>query len=173
MNLCASLFLTPEFGNTLVLLWSYMLIYNVSLFVIFSTLFQFTNSELKTTHSFSSIGANQFYSATLIISLFSMAGVPPFCGFFAKVFLFTLLANAHFFVLFPFFFLILFIGLYFYIQNIRFLNSRAGADFHPIIELNLRNSPLYYYLTFTILFFLIFGFIFTEDIILIMSWLLF
>jgi NADH:ubiquinone oxidoreductase subunit 2 (subunit N) len=79
-----------------------MLIYNVSLFVIFSTLFQFTNSELKTTHSFSSIGANQFYSATLIISLFSMAGVPPFCGFFAKVFLFTLLANAHFFVLFPF-----------------------------------------------------------------------
>jgi hypothetical protein len=32
---------------------------------------------------------------------------------------------------------------------------------------------LYYYLTFTILFFLIFGFIFTEDIILIMSWLLF
>jgi NADH:ubiquinone oxidoreductase subunit 2 (subunit N) len=98
-----------------------------------------------------------------------MAGVPPFCGFFAKVFLFTLLANAHFFVLFPFFFLILFIGLYFYIQNIRFLNSRAGADFHPIIELNLRNSPLYYYLTFTILFFLIFGFIFTEDIILIMS----
>ena len=68
-----------------------------------------------------------------------------------------------------FFFLILFIGLYFYIQNIRFLNATVGADFQPIIEQNLRMTPIYFYTTFSILFFLLFGFIFTEDLIIIMS----
>jgi NADH:ubiquinone oxidoreductase subunit 2 (subunit N) len=105
--------------------------------------------------------------------LFSMAGVPPFWGFFSKIFLFTLLANSNFFILFPFFFILLFIGLYFYIQNIRFLNSTAGANFTPIVELNARNVPMYYYLTFTLLFFLTFGVYFTEDLLILTQWILF
>jgi NADH:ubiquinone oxidoreductase subunit 2 (subunit N) len=102
-----------------------------------------------------------------------MAGVPPFWGFFSKLFIFTLLCNSNFFVLFPIFFLILFIGLYFYIQNIRFLNSTALSDFKPIVELNVRNVPMYYYTTLTLLFFLLFGFIFTEDLILLTNWVIF
>ena len=109
----------------------------------------------------------------VIISLFSMAGVPPFWGFFSKIFLFTLLANSNFFILFPFFFILLFIGLYFYIQNIRFLNSTSGANFTPIVELNARNVPMYYYLTFTLLFFLTFGVYFTEDLLILTQWILF
>jgi NADH:ubiquinone oxidoreductase subunit 2 (subunit N) len=101
-----------------------------------------------------------------------MAGVPPFWGFFSKIFIFTLLCNSNFFILFPFFFFILFLGLYFYIQNIRFLNSTNGSNFQPIIEHGLRSVPLYYYVVNTLLFFIIFGFIFTEDLLLIISWLL-
>lgn len=150
-----------------------MLIYNISLYLIFSTLFQFMSSETKTLHSFSNIGTTNFFNITLIIALFSMAGVPPFWGFFSKLFIFTLLCNSNFFVLFPIFFLILFIGLYFYIQNIRFLNSTALSDFKPIVELNVRNVPMYYYTTLTLLFFLLFGFIFTEDLILLTNWVIF
>ena len=160
------------FINNLVLLWSYMLIYNLSLFLIFGTLFQFVHSETKTLHSFNDISAINFFNKTIVISLFSMAGVPPFWGFFSKLFIFTLLCNSNFFVLFPLFFLILFIGLYFYIQNIRFLNSTSHSNLALIIELNVRTVPLYYYITLTILFFVIFGFTFTEDLLLIILWIL-
>ena len=147
-----------------------MLIYNLSLFVIFYTLFQFTSFDLKTLYSFSSLGVNNYFTRVIIISLFSMAGVPPFWGFFSKIFIFVLLCNSTFFTLFTFFFLLLFIGLYFYIQNIRFLNTTAGADFNPIIEQNLRSTPIYYYFITVFLFLIIFGFIFTEDLLLFMSW---
>lgn len=150
-----------------------MLVYNLSLYIVFSTLFQFVNTEIKTLYSFANLGTTNFFNKTLIISLFSMAGVPPFWGFFSKLFIFTLLCGSNFFTLFPFFFLILFVGLYFYIQNIRFLNSTVGSDFQPSYELNVRSVLLYYYVTLTILFLLVFGFIFTEDLLLLISWTLF
>jgi len=143
----------------------------MSLFLIFYTLFQFISFDYKTLYSFSDLGSNNFFTKVLIIALFSMAGVPPFWGFFSKLFIFTLLCNSNFFILFPIFFLILFIGLYFYIQNIRFLNATSGSDFQPVIEQNLRNTPIYFYLTFVFLFLLLFGFIFTEDLLIIVSWL--
>ena len=146
-----------------------MVIYNLALYTIFLTLFQFVHQNYKTLYSFLDLGSSNFFSKVLIISLFSMAGVPPFLGFFSKIFLFSLLCNSNFFVLFPFFFMLLFIGLYFYIQNIRFLNSTAGSNFTPIHELNLRSSPLYYYITFLVLFFLTFGLFYTEDLILLVN----
>jgi NADH-quinone oxidoreductase subunit N len=150
-----------------------MVIYNLSLYLVFSTLCQFLSTDVSTLHSFSSLGMNNFYTKVLIIALFSMAGVPPFWGFFSKIFIFTLLCTSNFFILFPIFFSILFVGLYFYIQNIRFLNSTALSDFRPTYEFNTRNTPLYYYITFLVLFFLIFGVMFTEDLLLYVSWILF
>lgn len=150
-----------------------MFIYNLSLYVVFSTLFQFVNSDVKTLQSFSVLGLINFFNKILIIVFFSMAGVPPFWGFFSKIFIFTLLCNSNFYLLFPFFFLILFIGLYFYVQNIRFLNSTGISDFQPIIELNLRSVPIYYYSTFSIMFFILFGFMFTEDLFITLLWILF
>lgn len=150
-----------------------MWIYNLSLYIIFFTLYQFKNSEIKTLYSFINLGSLHYFTKTIIISLFSMAGVPPFWGFFSKLFIFTLVCTSYLFSLYPFFFLIIFIGLYFYIQNIRFLNATVGANFQPIIELNLRSVPVYYYISLTISFFLIFGFSFTEDLLLMVSWTLF
>lgn len=150
-----------------------MFIYNISLYIVFSTIFQFINSELKTLQSFSILGLVNFFNKVLVIVFFSMAGVPPFWGFFSKIFIFTLLCNSNFYLLFPFFFLLLFIGLYFYIQNIRFLNGTSGSDFQPIIDLNLRNVPIYFYSTYSILFFIIFGFMFTEDLFIAFMWIVF
>jgi len=46
--------------------------------MIFYTLFQFISFDYKTLHSFSDLGANNFFTKVLIVALFSMAGVPPF-----------------------------------------------------------------------------------------------
>lgn len=150
-----------------------MFIYNISLFIIFMTLFQFVSFETKTLYSLSDFGANNIMSKVLSISLFSMAGVPPFWGFFSKVLIFLLLCNSNFFILFFFFFTLVFLGLYFYIQNIRFLNSTGLSNYNPIHEKGLRTVPMYFYFIFTSLFFLIFGFVFMEDLFLYFYWLIY
>lgn len=141
-----------------------MLIYNIALYLVFSTLFQSVSLNYKTIYSFLDLGSSNFFSKILILSFFSMAGVPPFWGFFSKVFIFTLLCTSNFFFLFPFFFVLLFLGLYFYIQNIRFLNSTAPSTFTPIVDLTIRSVVAYYYLSLTLSFLLTFGLLFTEDL---------
>ena len=146
-----------------------MLIYNISIFLFFTTLFQFISFNTKTLYSLSDLGNTNVFTKILLIVLFSMAGVPPFLGFFSKIFLFLLLFNSNFFILFVFFFTLLFTGLYFYIQNIRFLNSTNSSTFYFPSELNLRITPLFFYVSYPLLFFLLFGFFFTDDLFLLIS----
>ena len=141
-----------------------MVIYNLSLALVFTTLFQFINTEFKTLYSFLDLGSSNFFSKVLIFSLFSMAGVPPFWGFFSKVFIFSLMCNSNFFFFFPIFFILLFLSLYFYIQNIRFLNSTSPSNFYPVVDNEVRSVPLYYNTTLFFLFFVFFGFIYMEDL---------
>ena len=157
--------------DSLIILFSYMFIYNLSLINIFWTMQQFVNSNFKTIYSFSEFKFNFFLITTITITLFSMAGVPPFLGFFTKLLILLILLNSNFFLLYIFFFALLFFGLYFYLQNIRFLNNKnTGKTFYNN-SLNLTQSSLFFIVTFTILFFLIFGFIFLDDIILYFNWL--
>ena len=156
--------------ETLTILASYMFIYNLSLLIFFSILFQFFNFEVKTLYSFSALGSTNILSKILIITLLSMAGVPPFWGFFSKMFIFILILNSKFIFLFVFLFTLLFVALYFYIQNIRFLNSTSPENFIPITNMQLRVIPTLHYINFSILFFLIFGFLFTEDTFLFFTW---
>ena len=149
-----------------------MIIYNASLYLVFFTFYQFMHTTIKTLYSFTDLGSSNFFTKVLIIALFSMAGVPPFWGFFSKVFIFTLLCGSNFFILYPIFFLLLFIGLYFYIQNIRFLNSTASSNFNPIVDVEARVVTVYYPITLALLFFITFGVFFTEDLILTTTWVL-
>lgn len=154
------------------LLWSYMFIYNFALFALFTTFLQISNFNLKTLYSLSDLGATSTFTKVLMIALFSMAGVPPFWGFFSKIFIFLLLLNSNFGLFFGLFFILLFTGLYFYIQNIRFLNPTSGSHFIYDSELGIRQLPLYYYLTYPVLFILVFGCFFTEDLFLVLLWIL-
>lgn len=144
-----------------------MIIYNVSLFLLFSTLFQFVNVEFKSLYAFLDLGSYNFFSKVLTFLLFSMAGVPPFWGFFSKVFIFSLMCNSNFYFFFPLFLILLFISLYFYIQNIRFLNSTSASDFTPIVEGSQRSAVLYYHLATFMLFFVFFGAMYMEDLFLV------
>lgn len=158
--------------DTLVVLFIYMFIYNLSLIMIFWTLHQFISFNFKTIHSFTDLKFNYYFTTILSIVLFSMAGVPPFLGFFSKILILILLVNSNFFLFYLFFFGLLFFGLYFYLQNIRFLHSTASGTLNYAHSSSLRITSLYFLFTIFFLFILIFGFSFMDDFILYFYWII-
>lgn len=162
------------FSDSNIMLFTYMFIYNTSLITLFWVLFSTVLTQFKTLHSFNSFSFNSFFLIAITILLFSMAGVPPFIGFFSKLFILTLLTNNAFFLLYAVFFVILFIGLYFYVQNIRFLHStnQNELSYQYFIQ-NERSVPLFYYSTIFILTVIILGLLYVDDILLIFTWVMY
>ncbi len=156
--------------DILTILFSYMFIYNMSLVIVFWTLHQFISFNFKTIYSFSDIKFNFYFVTSITIVLFSIAGVPPFLGFFSKLLILLSLINSNFSFFYVFFFGLLFFGLYFYLQNISFLYSTGSGKISYSDVFILRSVPLYYYITSFLIFFLIFGFIFMDDLILYFYW---
>lgn len=143
---------------------AYMVVYNVSVGLLFGTIFQLLMSNNKTLYSLANFNSLHHSSKLMTISIFSMAGVPPFIGFFSKVWIFTLLADSSFFILFFMFFPLIFFSLYFYVQNIRFLNTSKPSN-TPVIHGNeLRSSVTYYSLTVPTVFILTVGMFFVDDL---------
>ena len=164
--------LSYDYTQTLLLVVSYMLIYNITSFLLFSSLLQVMNTNMKTLYAFATLGPSNVFTKVINISLLSLAGVPPLLGFFSKIFIFVLLSNSNLFVLFPPFFILLFIGLYFYIQNMRFLNASSPSTLEQPVELSLRVNFLYFTFAVPILFVVIFGFCYVEDVMLLVAWVL-
>ena len=162
---------TNSFIELIVILFTYMFVYNISLLIIFWTLFQFININFKTLYSFSDLKLNFFFISTLTITFLSVAGVPPFIGFFPKLLILIALLNSNFFVFYVFFLVLLFLGLYFYIQNIRFLHSSSFTKINYSFDFFLRSSSFYYLASVFFLFFLTIGPFFADDIIFYFYWL--
>lgn len=163
--------LSYDFTPTLAVLYLYMLVYNCSLIVFFWTLQHYVSSSSKTLFSFSDFKLNTHFITVVSTVLFSMAGVPPFIGFFTKINLLILLVNANFFFFFIFFFSLLFFALYFYVQNIRFLLTSSSGNLTYSHELNLRASSLFYLVSTVFTIVVMFGFLFLEDLYLFTTWL--
>ena len=77
-----------------------MFIYNLSVIGLFWVFFSFVNSDIKTLYSFSLFSFDSFYLFFLTVLIFSLAGVPPFMGFFSKLFLLNILVNKNFYYLY-------------------------------------------------------------------------
>ncbi len=165
--------LSNEVTSTVLLLWSYVFIYNLALIVLFTTLFQLSLTNFKTLFSFTNFKGTHVTTKLLTISLLSMAGIPPFVGFFSKLFILILLLNSNFFLLSFVFFILLLTSLYFYIQNIRFLNASSPSQLPLVLSLNVRISPIFFYITYPIFFFILFGFFFIDDLFLFFSWIIY
>jgi NADH-quinone oxidoreductase subunit N len=100
-----------------------------------------------------------------------MAGVPPFLGFFTKLFLMLLLLNNSFFLLFYIFFILLFLGLYFYIQNIKFLHSSNLKNTESIYLLNNEKlNVTFLYFTINVILLLTLGLFLIDDIMILFTW---
>ena len=144
-----------------------MFIYNVTLISIFFVLMSSLISNFKTLYSFSNYSFDSFFLLSLSISIFSLAGVPPFIGFFSKLFILNILSNSNMFILYFILFVILLLALYFYIQNLRFLHSTNQGYSSSSYLSNERKSISIYYYSLFIVFFLSLGFFLIDDIILI------
>jgi len=161
-----------DFFNSLIYIWSYTFIYNITLLLLFLTLFQVVNTNLLVTYSLNNLGKSNYFTKIILLSIFSMAGIPPFLGFFSKLFILNLVVNMNFFIMFFFFFILLFLGLYFYIQNVRFLNSTNPHLYPFIYDKNLRTSTNYVYISLFLAIFLIVGPFFVDELLILFKWIL-
>ena len=126
----------------------------------------FYNNSFKTLYSFNIFSFESSYLFFLTVFLFSLAGVPPFIGFFSKIYLMNLLVDQSFFLLYSVFIVLLIFGLYFYMQNLRFLHStNYKNNFKPFLR-NERRSLLMNYYLITWSFLLINGVFIIEDLML-------
>jgi len=164
--------LSNAFYTSNVLLFSYMFIYNMTLILVFWIITSNLISTSKSLYSFSNFSFDSPHLLFLTVSLFSMAGVPPFIGFFSKIFILNLLLNSNLFLFYFIFFVLLFVGLYFYIQNMRFLHSSNLSHSTKPYMLNERNSISLAYFAILIMYFLIFGISYIDDILLLFTWIL-
>lgn len=154
----------------MLLILTYMLIYNLTSMLLFITIVQVTGPSLKTLFSFSNFDQSSIFTKLLSLTILSLAGVPPLVGFFSKIFVFVLISNSNLAILFLPFFTLLFAGLYFYVQNLRFLHSSNKAMPGDIIELSPRQHTVYFSIALPIAFFLIFGFCYADDVLLTSLW---
>lgn len=148
-----------------------MFFYNISLFNIFWVLKQTIVNNTKTIHAFSDLKFNSFYIITLTLSILSMAGIPPFLGFFSKVLILVLITNSNFFFFIFFFLILLFLGLYFYLQNIRYMYSTNQYMYNNIFTINIHITNLSFLILTFFNFITIFGFFFFNDFLLYFYWL--
>ena len=95
-------------------------------FCLFTLIFVFDTNLFKTLNDFKIISNIPFFSITILILLFSLAGVPPMIGFISKslIFVFMFFKKNFFFILLLS--LLNFFIIYFYIRNIRYLVSRSS-----------------------------------------------
>jgi len=159
--------------NIIPVIFLYMLVYNLTLIGFFWILMSFHNSSFKTLFSFNTFSFNSSYLLFLTIFLFSLAGVPPFIGFFSKVYLLNLLVEQSFSFLFCLFIVLLIFGLYFYVQNLRFLHSTNVKSLNKTYMTNERYSFVMFYYLITLSFMLINGVFIVEDLLLYFIWLLY
>ena len=158
-----------EYIHTMTLVLSYMIIYNLTSLLLFSTVLQVINTKMKTLYSFSTLGSSSIFAKLLGLAILSLAGVPPLWGFFAKIFVFVLLADANLFILFPPFFTLLLTGLYFYVQNLRFLNATGPSSLTYSSETSTRLQIIYFTIALPLAFLIIFGFCYIDDLLIISS----
>ena len=128
--------------------------------------------KLKTLYAFNNFSFSSYNIFLITIILFSVSGVPPFAGFFTKLLVFILNIANSFFLFYTLFFVIVFLSLYFYIQNIRFLHSTNYQTVQVPYLVNERIILSFYYLSILLLISLISSFILFDEVSLIFLWIL-
>lgn len=155
------------------MLFTYMFVYNTTLVVLFWSIMASLVNNAKSLYSFSSLSFDPYLLFFISVSLFSMAGVPPFIGFFSKVFILNLLVNSNFFLLYFLLFILLLVGLYFYMQNMRFLHStNLSGSTKPTIFMTEKLSLSMLYFSISVLFVVTSGISYMDDLLLFFSWIL-
>ena len=114
------------------LIFTNILLYLLLLILIFSIFFFFNINIIQTLSDFKLINTYSFFIMTLILTLLSIAGVPPLVGFVGKFLLLVTILSNNNYLLFIILCILNIFMLYFYIQNIRFMVTRGKLSNHTI-----------------------------------------
>ena len=161
-----------DINTVLYLMITYLTTYNITLIFLFWVILSVIAFKLKTLHSFNMFSYSSYNTFLLTIILFSVSGVPPFVGFFTKVLIFILSLSNSFFLFYTLFFVIVFVSLYFYIQNIRFLHSTNYQTFQSPYIVNERLIINFYTLSIPLIIIINTGFIIFDDLVMLFIWIL-
>ncbi len=139
-----------------------MFFYNINLIIIFIIIL-FFNNLIKYINNLIFLNYSNFYKNIFIVSILSIAGIPPFLFFFNKInviFLLSLFDYKNILLLY----LVFFLALFFYIQTIRYMLSDNNLKLS-----NFSFFFLFYNYNITLIlvfffFFNIFGFFFLDDL---------
>jgi len=153
-------------------MFTYLSVYNFTLAFLFWVMLSVLTLKLKTLYAFNNFSFSSYNIFLITVILFSVSGVPPFAGFFTKLLVFILNIANSFFLFYTLFFVIVFLSLYFYIQNIRFLHSTNYQTNQVPYVGNERLILVFFYLSILLLVILISGFILFDEISLIFLWIL-
>jgi len=153
-------------------MFTYLSVYNFTLAFLFWVMLSVLTLKLKTLYAFNNFSFSSYNIFLITIILFSVSGVPPFAGFFTKLLVFILNIANSFFLFYTLFFVIVFLSLYFYIQNIRFLHSTNYQTVQVPYLVNERIILSFYYLSILLLISLISSFILFDEVSLVFLWIL-
>nr|YP_010725840.1 NADH dehydrogenase subunit 2-b [Bakuella subtropica]WDY80885.1 NADH dehydrogenase subunit 2-b [Bakuella subtropica] len=112
------MFITDSTTSLFSILIFYMVIYNFSLSVILIPMITYAKNPIF----FSDFRYNTpsfYFTIISLVGFFSLAGVPPFSGFFSKVLLLNFFMQANSGLIFFFFIFFLLVSLFFYLKHIR------------------------------------------------------
>nr|NP_149374.1 NADH dehydrogenase subunit 2 [Tetrahymena thermophila]7TGH_2B Chain 2B, NADH dehydrogenase subunit 2 [Tetrahymena thermophila]8B6F_BH Chain BH, NADH dehydrogenase subunit 2 [Tetrahymena thermophila SB210]8BQS_BH Chain BH, NADH dehydrogenase subunit 2 [Tetrahymena thermophila SB210]8GYM_2B Chain 2B, NADH dehydrogenase subunit 2 [Tetrahymena thermophila SB210]8GYM_2b Chain 2b, NADH dehydrogenase subunit 2 [Tetrahymena thermophila SB210]8GZU_2B Chain 2B, NADH dehydrogenase subunit 2 [Tetrahym len=145
---------------------NYLIVFMLILSVILLT----NLSKFKSLNQFKEFNSYNFILYSLIFSLLSMAGIPPLLGFTGKFLAILYSSFKSQYLLILFMTILNIFGMYFYIQNLRFVVKKNKSSI-----LNYKNYyvNINYSITLNIIllnFFNFFGILFLSDLIIILNY---
>ena len=153
-----------------VVTYLYMIVYNFSLLLFFFVLFQVMQGDLKSMGSLGKLNLDSIKISTLVISICSMAGVPPLFGFFTKLLVMVVVSNSSFPFLFSFFLSLLLVSLFFYVQNVRFLYNDSLSFISNNFSREASSSIIMISSEQFLCFLLVFGIFLYDDLLSALFW---
>lgn len=146
-----------------------LITYCLTLLSFFSLFFLLNLNYIKNLNELKVYSQVNFYLNTNVLVFLSLAGLPPFLGFFNKFFLFFFIFNNFNILYFTLFLILNTFSIYFYIQNLKSLISKkvepSAIYVNNITSFNFSIT----FLVIIVQFFLIFGVFFIPDFIIFLS----
>lgn len=155
-------------NNDLLMIYSLLslTIYVYSIFFFFLILFTFNVNKLKNIYNLNKLGFSKVFYILSISSILSIAGVPPFIGFFNKLILFLIFFKNGVNLTLLLFIIINIITLYFYLRILRFtVSKKNNNNVFNYKNFNIYINIKYLYIVVTLAYFNIFFIFFFNDMI--------
>lgn len=165
-----NLFEGTYIGYGVAILIMNIMIYIILTVAIFICVFIVDNRSFNFLNNFKLIQGVGGIFMVVVLCIASMAGIPPLLGFVGKFCLFIYLLNVESYFLFLIFLVLNFFALYFYIQNFRFMVSKTTNYSYSGFKFSFALNEWYIFFSVLLLVLNLFGFLFIEDIFLVVSY---